>query len=39
VSRAWKVEPSVATVAFAVVAEPFVVVLAGVGTTLRYTLL
>jgi hypothetical protein len=39
VNRAWKVGPSIATVVFAVVVEPSVVVLAGVGTTLRYVLL
>jgi hypothetical protein len=39
VNRAWKVGPSVATVAFVAVAEPSVVALAGVGATLRYELL
>jgi hypothetical protein len=39
VYRAWKVGSSVASVALAVVVEPSVVVLAGVGTTLRYVLL
>jgi hypothetical protein len=39
VNRAWKVEASVASVAFAVVVEPFAVVPAGFGTTPRYTLL
>jgi hypothetical protein len=39
VDRAWKVETSIASVAFVVVVEPFVVVSAGVGTTLRYVLL
>jgi hypothetical protein len=36
---AWKVGSSVASVAFAIVVEPSVVVLAGVGATLRYVLL
>jgi hypothetical protein len=39
VNRAWKVEASVASVAFVVVVEPFVVVSVGAGTTLRYVLL
>jgi hypothetical protein len=39
VNRAWKVEASVASVAFVGVVEPFAVVLAGVGTTLRYALI
>jgi hypothetical protein len=39
VNRAWKVGSLVASVASAVVAEPFIVVPAGVGTTLRYMLL
>jgi hypothetical protein len=39
VNRVWKIESSVASVAFVVVVEPSVVVLAGVGTTLRYVLL
>jgi hypothetical protein len=39
VNRAWKVGPSVATVAFVVVVEPFAVVSAGASTTLRYVLL
>jgi hypothetical protein len=39
VNRAWKVEASVASVAFVVVVEPFVVVSVGAGTTLRYALL
>jgi hypothetical protein len=39
VNRAWKVEASIASVAFVVVVEPFAVVSAGAGTTLRYALL
>jgi hypothetical protein len=39
VNRAWKVEASIASVAFVVAVEPFVVVSAGAGTTLRYVLL
>jgi hypothetical protein len=39
VNSAWKVGASVASVAFAVVAEPSVVVPAGAGTTPRYALL
>jgi hypothetical protein len=39
VNRAWKVGSLVASVASAVVAEPFAVVSAGAGTTLRYVLL
>jgi hypothetical protein len=39
VNRAWKVEPSIASVAFVVVVEPFAIVSAGAGTTLRYVLL
>jgi hypothetical protein len=39
VNRAWKVEASVASVAFVLVVEPFAVVLAGVGTTLQHVLL
>jgi hypothetical protein len=35
---AWKVEASIASVAFVVVVEPFAVVSAGAGTTLRYVL-
>jgi hypothetical protein len=38
-NRAWKVEASIASVAFVVVVEPFAVVSAGAGTTLRYVLL
>jgi hypothetical protein len=38
VNRAWKVRASVASVAFAVVVEPFAVVPAGSGTTHRYEL-
>jgi hypothetical protein len=39
VNRAWKVEASIASVAFIVVVEPFTVVSVGAGTTLRYVLL
>jgi hypothetical protein len=39
VNRAWKIGSFVASVAFVVVIEPFVVVPTGVGTTLRYVLL
>jgi DNA mismatch repair protein MutH len=39
VNRAWKVEASIASVAFVVVVEPFAVGSVGVGTTLRYVLL
>jgi hypothetical protein len=39
VNGAWKVGSSVASVALAVVIEPFAVVPAGVGTTLRHVLL
>jgi hypothetical protein len=39
VNRAWKVGSLVASVASAVVAEPYVAVLAGVGATPRYVLL
>jgi hypothetical protein len=39
VNRAWKVEASVASVAFAVVVEPFAIVPVGFGTTPRYALL
>jgi hypothetical protein len=39
VNRAWKVEASIASVAFVVVVEPFAVVSARAGTTLRYGLL
>jgi hypothetical protein len=39
VNRAWKVEASVASVAFVVVVEPFAVVPAGAGTALWYVLL
>jgi hypothetical protein len=39
VNRAWKVEASIALVAFVVAVEPFAVVSAGVDTTLRYGLL
>jgi hypothetical protein len=39
VNRAWKVEASIASVAFVAVVEPFAVGSAGVGTTLRYVLL
>jgi hypothetical protein len=39
VNRAWKIGSSVASVAFVVYVEPFVVGPTGVGTTLRYVLL
>jgi hypothetical protein len=39
VNRAWKVEASIASVAFVVVVEPFAVESVGDGTTLRYVLL
>jgi hypothetical protein len=39
VNRAWKVEASVASVAFVVVVKPFVVASTGAGTILRYVLL
>jgi hypothetical protein len=39
VNRAWKVEASMASVAFVVVVVPFAVGSVGVGTTLRYVLL
>jgi hypothetical protein len=39
VHKAWKIGSSVASVELVVVVEPFVVVPAGVGTTLRYVLL
>jgi hypothetical protein len=39
VNRVWKVEASIALVAFVVAVEPFAVVSAGVDTTLRYVLL
>jgi hypothetical protein len=39
VNRAWKVGPSVATAAFAAVAEPSVAVFVGVGAIPRYVLL
>jgi hypothetical protein len=39
VNRAWKVEASIASVAFVAAVEPFAVGSAGVGTTLRYVLL
>jgi hypothetical protein len=39
VNRAWKVEASIASVAFVVVVEPFAVGSVGFGTTLRYVLL
>jgi hypothetical protein len=39
VNRAWKVEASIASVAFVVVVEPFAVGSAGADTTLRYVLL
>jgi hypothetical protein len=39
VNRAWKVEASIASVAFVVVVEPFAVEYVGDGTTLRYVLL
>jgi hypothetical protein len=39
VNRAWKVEASIALMAFVVVVEPFAVGSVGDGTTLRYVLL
>jgi hypothetical protein len=39
VNRAWKVEASIASVAFVAVVEPFAVGSAGADTTLRYVLL
>jgi hypothetical protein len=39
VNRAWEIGSSMASVALVVVVEPSVVVLAEVGTTLRYVLL
>jgi hypothetical protein len=39
VNRAWKVQASIALVAFVVVAELFAVGSAGASTTLRYVLL
>jgi uncharacterized membrane protein len=38
VNRAWNIGASIASAAFAVVVEPFDVVLAGSGTTPRYEL-
>jgi hypothetical protein len=39
VNKVWKVEASMASVAFVVVVAPIAVASAGVGTTLRYVLL